>query len=156
MAAASMPSASSRAPSGDDLVFVERDVDLAVGEHALLRLEAQGTLDQRLMLAEEQIVGVRPVDAADLVDVAEAFGNDERGPGAGPLQNGVDGDGRAVEEQPGGGIIGARLLDSGGDPLDEMMRRRQRLAEAELAGPLIERRNVRERAADIGGQPQAG
>jgi hypothetical protein len=61
-----------------------------------------------------------------------------------------------VEEQAGGGIVGAGLLDAGGDPVDEMVRRRQRLAEAERAGTLIERRHIRERAADVGGQPQAG
>jgi hypothetical protein len=119
-------------------------------------LEPQRALDQRLMLAKEQVVGIRPVDAPDLVDVAEAFGDDQRGPGAGALQDGVDGDGRAVEEQAGGGIVGAGLLDAGGDPLDQMVRRRQRLAEAELAGALVERRHIREGAADIGGQPQTG
>ena len=82
-----------------DLALVERRVDLAVGEHALLDLEAQRALDQRHVLLEEQIVGVRPVDAADLVDVAEAFGDEQRGLGAGALQDGVDGDGRAVQEQ---------------------------------------------------------
>ena len=72
-----MPSPSSCVAERGDLLFVERTLDLAVGEHALLHLEAQRALDQRLVLLEEQIVGVRPVDAADLVDVAEALG-DER------------------------------------------------------------------------------
>jgi hypothetical protein len=108
------------------------------------------------MLAKEQIVCIRPVDAADLVDVAEALGDDQRGPGAAPLQDGVDGDGGAVEEQPGGRVAGASLLDARGDPFDQKVRRRQRLAEGEPAGARIERRHVRERAADVGGQPQAG
>ena len=82
-----------------DLALVERRLDLAVGEHALLDLEAQRALDQRHVLLEEEIVGVGPVDAADLVDVAEALGDEQRGLGAGALQDGVDGDGRAVQEQ---------------------------------------------------------
>ena len=99
MAQASMPSFSSVAPSAAISCFVERRLDLAVGQHALLDLEAQRALDQRLVLLEEQIVGVRPVDAADLVDVAKAFGDEQRGLGAGALEDGVDGDGRAVQEQ---------------------------------------------------------
>ena len=76
-----------------------------------LHLEAQRPLDQRLVLLEIQIVGVGPVDAADLVDVAEALGGDQRGLGAGALQDGVDGDGRAVQEQRGGPVVAAGLLD---------------------------------------------
>ena len=84
------------------------------------------------MLLEEQIVGVRPVDAADLVDVAEALGDEQRGLGAGALQDRVDGDGRAVQEQADGGIVGPGLGDAGIDALDQMLRRRQRLAETQL------------------------
>ena len=91
-----------------DFLVVERGLDLAVGQHALLDLEPQRPLDQRLVFAEVQIVGIRPVDAADLVDVAEPLGNEERGLGAFALQNGIDGDGRAVEKQPGGSVVGSR------------------------------------------------
>jgi hypothetical protein len=100
---------------------------------------------------EKKVVSNGPVDAADLVDVAEALGDDKCGLRAGPLQDGVDGDGRAVEKQAGGGVVGAGLLDAGRNPLDEMVRGRQRLAEAERAGALVERRHVGERAADVGG-----
>src|SRR5215813_13656149 len=75
---------------------VERPVDVAVGEHALVDFEAQRALDERLMLLEEQVVGIGTIDAANLVDVAEAFGDDERGARAGAFEDGVDGDGRAV------------------------------------------------------------
>src|SRR5689334_24024587 len=93
-----------------DLVLVERPLDLAVREHALLHLEAQRPLDQRHMLAEEQVVGVGPVDAADLVDVAKALGDEERGPGAGALQDRVDRHRRAVQEQPCRAEVAAGLL----------------------------------------------
>ncbi len=138
-----------------DLVVVERLVDLAVGQHALVHFEAQRPLDQRHVLLEEQIIGVRPVDAADLVDVAKAFGDQQRGLGAGALQHRVDGDGRAVQEQSGGAIIAAGLGDAGADALDQMRRRRQRLAEGELAGFFVEHRDVGERATDIRRQPQS-
>ena len=139
-----------------DFLLVERDVDLAVGEDALLRFEAQRPLHQRLVLAEEQIIGVRPVDAADLVDVAEALRDDERGLRAGALQDGVDGDGRAVEKKPGLGIARAGLLDAGCDALDEMVGRRERLAEGEGSGARVEGGDVGESAADVGGETQAG
>jgi hypothetical protein len=107
-----------------DFLLVERGFDLAVAQHALLDLVAQRPLDQRLVLAEEQIVGVRPVDAADLVDVAEALGDEERGLGARALQDGIDGDGGAVEKQPGRFVVAACLRHPGVDPLDQALRRR--------------------------------
>ena len=69
-------------------------------------------LDQRLMLLEKQIVRVRPVDPADLVDVAETLGGDQRGLGAGAFQQGVDRDGRAVKEQRRRGEVAAGLVDA--------------------------------------------
>ena len=63
-------------PEMRNFCLVERDVDVAVGQDSLARLEAQRALDQRLVFLEEQVVGIRPVDAADFVDVAKAFGDD--------------------------------------------------------------------------------
>ena len=60
------------------LLLVELDQHLALRVHALADLVAQVALDQRLVAAEEQIVGFRPVDAADLVDVAEALRGEQR------------------------------------------------------------------------------
>src|SRR2546430_11770892 len=57
--------------------------------------------------------------SADLVDVAEALGDDERGAGAGALEDGVDRDGRAVEEQPRRPVAAAGLLDRRGDRSEE-------------------------------------
>ncbi len=137
-----------------DFGFVERRVDLAVGQHAFLHFEAQRPLDQRHVLLEEQIIGVRPVDAADFVNVAKAFGDEQSGLGAGALQHRVDGDGRAVEKQRGRTVIAAGLGDAGGNALDQMRRRRQRLAECEHAGFFVERRNIGKSAADIRSKPQ--
>ena len=154
MATASMPSRSSSFAERRDLGVVERRIDLAVGQHAFLDFETQRPLDQRHVLLKEQVVGVRPVDAADLVDVAKAFGDEQRGLGAGALQHRVDGDGRAVQKQRRRAIIAAGLGDAGGNALDQMRRRRQRLAEGERAGFLVEHRDIGESAADIRREPQ--
>src|SRR6185503_15827126 len=84
------------------------------------------------------------------VDVAETLGNKERGLGAFALQNGIDGDGRAMEKQAGGLVAAAGLFDPGIDAFDQTVRCRQRLAECQLAGSLVEDRDVGEGAADIG------
>ncbi len=70
------------------------------------------------MLLEEQIIRIRPVDPADLVDVPEAVGDEQRGPGAFALEDGVDGDGLAVQEQPGGSVVAAGFRHAGIDALD--------------------------------------
>jgi len=43
-----------------------------------------------------------------------------------------------------------------GDPFDQMVRRGQGLAESERAGGGVERRDVGERAADVGGEAEPG
>ena len=136
--------------------LVERHHHLAVGAHALLHLEAQRPLDQRHVLLEIEIVGVGPVDAADLVDVAEAFGGHQRGFCAGALQHGVDGDRRAVQEQVRRGVVAACLLDAAADAVDQALRRRQRLAEGQPAGLVVEHRDVGEGAADVGREAEVG
>jgi hypothetical protein len=87
-------------PKRGDFLLVERLVDVCVRQHALLHLEAQRALDQWHVFPEEEVVGVRPVDAADLIDVTKACGDQQRGFRAGPFQDGVDGYRRAMQEQP--------------------------------------------------------
>src|SRR6516162_3749500 len=145
MAVASTPSRASMRPNSST----------SFSSSAVSISPSHSTLDQRLVLAEEQIVGVRPVDAADLVNVAKALGNEERGVSALALQDGIDGDGGAVEEQSGRFVVAARLRHPGIDPLDQALRPRQRLAEGQLAGALVEGRDIGEGAADVGGEPKA-
>ena len=156
MAVASMPSFSSLSAERSQALLVERRHHLAVGAHALLDLEAQRPLDQRHMLLEIQVVGVGPVDAADLIDVAEALGRHQRGLRAGALEDGVDGNGRAVQEQPRRPVFAAGLLDAARNAVDQPVRRRQRLAEGEPAGLVVEHRDVGEGAADVGGKADIG
>ena len=137
-----------------DVLVDQRRLDLAIGEDALIDLEAQRALDQRLVLLEEEIVGIRPVDAADLVNVAKAFGNDERGVGAFALEDRVDGNGRAVEEEADIAVIGLGLGDAVVDALDQPLGGREGLAEGELAARLVEHGDIGKGAADIGGQSE--
>ncbi len=139
----------------DDLVIAHRRPDRAVGDDALVDLEAQRALDQRHVLLEEKIVRVRPVDAADLVNVAKALGGEQRRLGAGALQQRVDGDGRAVKEEPGVLISGTGFGDAVVDALNQALRRRQALAEEQLAAGFVESGDIGESAADIGSKPQA-
>ena len=132
--------------------LVQRDVRLAFGGHALAHLETQRAFDQRQVLAEIQVVGVRPVDAPDLVDVAKALGDEQRGLRAGALDHGVDGDGRSVQEQRGVAKARTGLGYALRDALDEAPGSRQRLAEQQPAAALVERSDVGEGAADVGGE----
>ena len=106
-------------------------------------------------LLEEQIVGFRPVDAADLVDVAKALRGQQRAVRAGALQDGVDRDGGAVQEQP----RRARSCASGLGARQCSMPSTSRagvvsvLPSAKLAGRLVESGDVGEGAADVGRQP---
>jgi hypothetical protein len=55
-----------------------------------------------------------------------------------------------MEKQPGGLVATPGLLHPGIDALDQALRRRERLAECQLAGSLVEHRDVGEGAADVG------
>jgi hypothetical protein len=107
------------------------------------------------VLLKEQIIGVRPVDAADLVDVAKPFGDQQRGARAGAFKHRVDRDRRTVQEQTDGAIIGPGLGDARGNPFDQVRRRRQRLAERGAAGRFVKHRDIGKRTADVGGEPQS-
>ena len=105
------------------------------------------------MPAEEQIVGFRPVDAADLVDVAKALRGDERAARAGALEDGVDRDRRAVEEELGRARSFAPALAT---PFSIPVTSRAGVVSvfpsAQLPGSLVESGDIGESAADIGGE----
>ena len=111
-------------------------------------------LDQWLMLAEKQIVGFRPVDPADLVDVAEPLRRQQGATRAAAFEDRVDRDRRAVQEQLRLREPGPGLRDAGFDAVRQTPRRRQRLAEKQFAGRRVEPRDVGKCAADIGRQSQ--
>ena len=106
-----------------DLPIVERTFDLARRQHALAHLETQRALHQGFVFLEEEVVGIGPVDPADLVDVAKALGGDQRGLGTGPLEDRVDRDRRAMQEQTGIRKPGAGFGDAALDPVDQTVGR---------------------------------
>src|SRR6185312_2787569 len=140
-------------PKRRDLVLAQRRAHRAVGDDPLIDIEAQRALDQRLVLLEEEIVGIGPIDAPDLVNIAKALGGEKRGLGAGALEESIDGDGRAVEEKPGLVVSRTRLGNARIDAFGEARRSRQALAEQQPAAFLVERRDIGEGTADIGADP---
>jgi hypothetical protein len=140
---------------GQKLCLVERDQHPAAPSHALIDLEPHRPANQRLVLAEEQVVGFRPVDAADLVDVAKAPRGEQRAAGAFALQQRIDRNRGAVQEQRGIGERASGVVEGAMHAVDQPGWRRQHLAEPQFAGLAGQHCHVGERAADIGGDPQA-
>ena len=88
-----------------------RQHDLAVVADALRHFEDAVARNERNVLAEEEVERIGPVDAADFVDVAEAFGRDQRRACAFAFQDRVDRDGRPVDQKRNIVRRDARLLD---------------------------------------------
>ncbi len=146
---------------GPDLVLVQRHHHRSGGVDPLGDADppaARGQEHRRLGV-EEQVVHLRPVLPPDLQDVLEAGGGQEAEPGALLLQDGVGGDGGAVDEA---GDLRGRLpahleesLDAAPHPLDEVGRRRGHLGE--VHGLLaLEADHVGERPADVDADAQHG
>jgi hypothetical protein len=79
---------------------------------------------------EEEIVGFRPIDAADLVDIAEALSGQQSAQRSGPLQNGVDRDGRTVKEEARAGELRSGLRYPRLHAADQPVRGGERFSEA--------------------------
>src|SRR5215470_16113240 len=105
------------------LAFIECDQDLAARVHALMHLPAQRTLDQRLVLAKEQVVGIRPIDAADLIYITESARRDQRASRTRALKDRVDHDGGAMEEEMRCAERNAGLCNARCNPCHETLRR---------------------------------
>ena len=104
-------------------------------------------------LLELDVVEARADLAADLEDVAEALGRDQRGPGDAALDDRVGGDGRAVGDVA---EFGGVRVGGGQDPVGDVEeadarvgRRRGHLVDARRAGLLVDEDRVGERAADV-------
>ncbi len=132
-----------------DLGIGQLDMDLAIGEHPLLRLERTRARDEGVGPVEQEIIGFGPVLTPDLVDVARALRDDQSGLGAGLLDRDVDGDGRAVHQ--GLGVLGLQFGLGQAIPhaLREFRRRRELLGLDDLSGRRIECDQIGERAPDI-------
>ena len=112
---------------------LQRRQHLAGVEHALLHFEAEPPGYQRLGPPHPPVVQHRPVLPSDQQHVAEAGGGYQGGARPLPLQQGIDGDGGAVDEEADAGGVEAVAVDEQADALrdgERLVRRgRRRLGE---------------------------
>ena len=138
-----------RAAGLGDARLLQRRVDLAGRQHALDHLAGVAPRHQRLVAVEEQVVGLRPVAAADDVDVAGAARHHQAGLGALALDQRVDRGGRAVDQLVDRAGVDAAFLEAVDDALGQLRRRGQALGLHEGLRGLVESDQVGEGAADI-------
>ena len=136
------------------LAAVERDELLAARAETLVHLEGAGARHERRGPLEAEVVSLRPVLPADLVDVARAARDDERRLRALLLDRDVDRDRRAVNDVRRRRGLDRALTQTVPHALRQIARRRERLALSDPAGALVERDEVGERAADVDGDTQ--
>jgi hypothetical protein len=136
------------------LLVVKRDEHLPGRVQSLGDFKAQVARHERLVLLEEEIEGLRPVDAADLVHVPEPLGRDQSGSGAAALDDGVDHHRRAMDQNGRALDVGSRISDGGQDSFDHRPGLRGRLPEGERARRLIQDCHVCEGSPDIDGDAQ--
>jgi hypothetical protein len=94
---------------------VQRQQDIALGADALRRFKAPLFRDERLWFLRDQGIKVRPVLAANRQHVGKALGGDEGGTRPAPFQQGVGGDGAAVDHFAGfGNVVQVDACQDGG------------------------------------------
>ena len=130
---------------------VGQRLDLALGPDPPGRLEAQLGLDQRRRLGGAEPVELGPLLAADLEQVGEALGRDQRGAGAAFLEQGVGADRHPVGEGLDRGRLGAgppqHLFDRADHAQRLVLGRRRQLRRVQLLA--VEEHGVGEGAADV-------
>ena len=148
-----------RSDQAQHLIRVEPHLDGAVGEHALVQLEAQTARRERGRPFHEQIVHVVAVLAPDLDRVAKAARGDQRGAGALAFDQRVGEQGGAVHHvrDRGGGKVGLveNLPDALLDGLVRLLGRGQDLGDAQQRAGLVDHHEVGEGAADVRPDPVA-
>jgi len=99
--------------------------------------------------AVQHVVHPQEVAAADLQDVAEAPRGHEAGRGALALEQRVDPDGGAVDDEATVGEPHAGLIHAAQDSGEELAGRAERLGVDDGARRLVQRGEIREGAADV-------
>ena len=136
-------------------VLVQRDDGLALVVHALLRLAAVARKHGRLLLHVDarRAGGVfAGREVPDVVDRAEAFGDEQAHVGAGAGEQRVRADRGAVREGEHVGrsnAVGERLTDTVDDGPAGLVGRGWEFQHGERPGVLVEDDHVRERAAGV-------
>ena len=109
---------------------------------------------ERCRLRVIQVVNIRAIRAADLQDIAESVGRDQRRLDAFAFGQRVDNDRRAVHEEVRDGEVQTRLLDSVDDAGRIIRRSRGCLGDPDRPGLIVEVHQVRKGAADVTGYTQ--
>ena len=137
-----------------DLLRIGLGQHLAAPVHPLVDFEAERARDQRRGAAELDIEGVGAVAAGKLESIAEPLGGDQRRPGAGALEQGVDDQRRAVLGEQGPAEIHLGLGDALHHALDQVAIGGQRLGIGDLAPLHVEGGDVGKGAPGIHGNDQ--
>ena len=132
-------------------------VDGAVGQDPLRDLAHAIARDQRRRARRREVDGARQAQPLDLEHVAEPGGDEEPQRGPVPLDHGVDGDRRAVDQVVDGRGVERPLAHQGAQPVEDaaagIAGNGGRLEAGELARRLVEEAEVGEGAADVDPQP---
>jgi hypothetical protein len=130
-------------------LLVERDQHVARGRQPLGHLVHAAARHQGLGPPVKHVVHLQEVAAADLEHVAEPVSREEPGPRALELEERVDPDRGAVDDEATIGQPHAGLVDAGEDAVEQLARSGEGLGGDDGARGLVERHEIRERAADI-------
>ena len=133
---------------------VDRQVDLAVCEHALGDGGTQVAGNERRRRLPEEVVGVVAIAAAHLEHIAEAAGRDQPDGGTAPLEQRIQADGGAVQEERrrGDALRAERGLDRAHDPALGCIGPGRLLAHHDLARAVIAPHEIRERPTHVDAQ----
>ena len=126
-------------------------VHVAARQQPLLRLADEVAINQRPVLVEQEVIGLRPVAAADDVDVARTAGDDQAGAGALALDQRVDGDGRAMDQLIDGASVEPALADAVDDAARELGRGGETLGLDEPILLGVEADQIGKRASNVDG-----
>ena len=134
-------------------ILVQRAVHGAVRPPPLRDLQPQRPLDQRLRMIEVDVVHLRPGLAADLEEVAEPVGGDQRDLAAAALDQRVGADGGAVGQAGHAGRVERVRGQHFADPVDDRPVRafggRRQLVQDGAVLAADRHHQIGERAADV-------
>ena len=136
-----------------DRRFVERKPHRAVHIDALRHREAQRARHQRLRLLDHEVVLVVAALGCDIERVAKAVRGDQRRARAAPLDDGIGGERRAVNEHVDVGEVQARIAEHEARSVEHALLRPLRGGQYLSGDPLgaAVENDVGEGAADIDG-----
>ena len=134
---------------------VERNEHLAERVDPLVDLEHQVPLHERSRLLVDVAVHIGLIHAADRVDVAKAPRGHQPGRGALFLENDVETDGGAVNEEGDLGKLDAGARQARQDAVREGLGARGRLGHPQRPRLMVEQHEIGEGAADVHGQALA-